>query len=69
MKYCGERLELNFERRYKWAFRSEYREISSAVVAPPDLDQFLAACAAMLEVSLPCISFEGHLCTESLAKG
>jgi N-alpha-acetyltransferase 35, NatC auxiliary subunit len=68
LNYCRKRLELNFKRRYKWALRSEYSEISSAVVVPPDLDHFLAACAAILEVSLPVKHFQDICALRALSK-
>ncbi|KAI0062099.1 Mak10-domain-containing protein [Artomyces pyxidatus] len=49
MSCSGYRLSLNFLRRYKWAFRPEYKIYSTPLVVAPDLDRFLSACADTLE--------------------
>ncbi|KAI0046941.1 Mak10-domain-containing protein [Auriscalpium vulgare] len=43
------RLSLNFLRRYKWAFRWEYKQILTPPVLLPDLQEFLSACSTALE--------------------
>ncbi|KAA1475811.1 Mak10-domain-containing protein [Dentipellis sp. KUC8613] len=49
INYTRERLELNFRKRYKWAFRPEYQHIRTPPIMHPNLDEFLSACATTLE--------------------
>jgi len=43
-----QRLELNFTRRYKWAFLPEYENIETPAVAQPNILEFLSACVELL---------------------
>ncbi|KAF8162736.1 Mak10 subunit, NatC N-terminal acetyltransferase-domain-containing protein [Crassisporium funariophilum] len=49
MSFDWDRMRPNFYRRYKWAFRSEYDDFESSVVAQPELHQFVAICGESLQ--------------------
>ena len=44
------RIRPNFYRRYKWAFRSQYDDLETPVVAPPELYRFMKACGETMQV-------------------
>ena len=44
MPLASARIRPNFDRRYKWAFRSHYDDFETPVVAPPELWRFFKAC-------------------------
>jgi N-alpha-acetyltransferase 35, NatC auxiliary subunit len=52
MSFAWQRMRFNFCRRYKWAFRSEYDDIETPVIAPPEFHRFMPACTETLKVSL-----------------
>ncbi|KDQ34122.1 hypothetical protein PLEOSDRAFT_1052887 [Pleurotus ostreatus PC15] len=49
MLFEPQRLELNFIRRYKWAFLPEYDSITTRDAACPEFSSFLSACKEILE--------------------
>jgi hypothetical protein len=52
MTLPGERLYLNFLKRYKWAFLPEYVNMPEPIPTMPNYDAFIDACNAMLGVIL-----------------
>ncbi|KAF9557743.1 Mak10-domain-containing protein [Agrocybe pediades] len=58
MSLDWERVKLDFFRRYKWAFREEYDDYPTPVVAQPDLSKFLRTCAQILQDGKPA---PGHM--------
>jgi len=49
MSFAWQRMRFNFCRRYKWAFRSEYDDIETPVIAPPEFHRFMPACTETLK--------------------
>lgn len=47
------RVRPNFYRRYKWAFRPDYDNSETAVVAQPELYRFMKACDESMKVDDP----------------
>lgn len=52
MSFDWARIRPNFHRRYKWAFRAEYDESETPVVAQPELYRFIQACGESSKVDL-----------------
>ena len=50
-------MRLNFQRRYKWAFRPEYNDIKTPVIAPPQFSDFMPACKELLNVNVYKLSY------------
>lgn len=51
MSFDWVRVQPNFCRRYKWAFRTDYDDSETPVVAQPELYRFIKACGESLKVN------------------
>lgn len=52
MSFDWARIRLNFHRRYKWAFRTDYDNLDTPVVAQPELYRFMKACGESMQVKI-----------------
>lgn len=52
MSLSWQQIRANFFRRYKWAFRSEYNDITTPVVVSPNFNRFRTACNEICKASL-----------------